>query len=220
MRNPAALIPLLSLGLMLTPPVQAQSQAPALFTPPPLTGESPERALECLALAISYEAGIEPLAGQEAVAQVILNRVMHPAYPDTVCGVVWQGSTRRTGCQFSFTCDGSMQRHPRSAAALEPHRAVAYRVLSGASFDQVSGATHYHADYVSPYWAPSLVRVRKIATHIFYRNPGPPLRAQGGQAVQFAAPERAASPPPVQTPAPGSDGVFAPWGLAVGQVRR
>ena len=210
--------------------VQAQDTAdwrgPDRFLPPALGAEMPDRAAECLALAISYEAGLEPVAGQEAVAQVILNRVRHPSYPDTACGVVWQGSTRRTGCQFTFTCDGSLRR-ARSAAALASARAVAARVLAGDSADHVRGATHYHADYVAPYWAPSLTRVRQIATHIFYRTPGAVVRGPGQPVfVTLAAITPSASAP---APAPASDtpaiavtepGVFAPWGLTVGQIRR
>jgi len=68
------------------------------------------RSIDCLADAIYYEAGNEPVEGQRAVAQVVLNRVRHPAYPNSVCGVVYQGAARRTGCQFSFVCDGSLAR--------------------------------------------------------------------------------------------------------------
>jgi len=206
-------------------PALADWQAAARFLPPALAGEAPEAAAECLALAIAYEAGFEPLAGQEAVAQVILNRVRHPAYPDTACGVVWQGSQRRSGCQFTFTCDGSLRR-ARSAAAVAAARAVAVRVLAGESIDHVRGATHYHADYVAPYWAPSLTRVRQIAAHIFYRTPGGPLRSDGAPIIVTLAakqpgPETRTAP---QAPAPADpairNGEFAPWGLSVGANRR
>lgn len=206
----------------------AQGPAPAPYLPALTAGEVPEAAAECLALAIAYEAGQEPLAGQEAVAQVILNRVRSTAYPDSVCGVVWQGSERRTGCQFTFTCDGSLRR-PRSAARMAAARAVAVRVLAGESADHVRGATHYHADYVSPYWAPSLARVRQIATHVFYRSPASPLPGVEGAPVRIAlaAPARASAPAttPVPAPAPPGDpairnGEFAPWGLSLGPARR
>jgi hypothetical protein len=202
-------------------PADWQAPARAAFLPPLLAGEVPEAAAECLALAISYEAGLEPVAGQEAVAQVILNRVRSPAYPDTVCGVVWQGSERRTGCQFTFTCDGSLRR-PRSAAAIASARAVAVRVLAGETPDHVRGATHYHATYVSPYWAPSLTRVRQIATHVFYRAPGSVADGAGAPVrVTLAARRSAAS----EASAPQSDpairnGEYAPWGLSLGPVRR
>ncbi|MFN5901342.1 MAG: cell wall hydrolase, partial [Novosphingobium sp.] len=72
------------------------------------SGVDRSRALQCLAAAVYYEARSESDVGQRAVAQVVLNRVAHPSYPNTVCGVVYQGSERTTGCQFSFTCDGSL----------------------------------------------------------------------------------------------------------------
>lgn len=196
-------------------------RAPRYF-PPSLAGESPEMAVECLALAITYEAGLEPLTGQEAVAQVILNRVRHAAYPDTACGVVWQGSHRRSGCQFTFTCDGSLRR-TRSASAIASARTVAVRVLAGESIDHVRGATHYHADYVSPYWAPSLTRVRQIATHVFYRQPGSAVRSDGTPIIVALAAEHAAppAPPPAAAPDPAiRNGEFAPWGLTLGTNRR
>lgn len=207
-------------------PAVAEWQASAQFLPPALGSESPVTAMQCLALAITYEAGFEPLAGQEAVAQVILNRVRHRSYPDTVCGVVWQGSQRRTGCQFTFTCDGSLRRQ-RSAAALIAAQQVAVRVLAGQTDDHVRGATHYHANYVSPYWAPSLTRVRQIATHIFYRTPGAALRGDGAPVIvmlaanQPSSDERAA-PPPAAPPANSAikNGEYAPWGLSLGQVQR
>jgi spore germination cell wall hydrolase CwlJ-like protein len=202
----------------------ADWQAPAFYLPPALAGEAPEAAAECLALAITYEAGLEPVAGQEAVAQVILNRVRHPAYPDTACGVVWQGAERRTGCQFTFTCDGSLRR-ARSLGAMTAARAVAVRVLAGESADHVRGATHYHADYVAPYWAPSLMRVRQIATHVFYRTPGAALRHDGAPirvalaASQPQGPAQAAPHQPAGNPAV-RNGEYAPWGLSVGPTRR
>ncbi len=201
-----------------TSPVAAW-QAPSRFLPPALAAEVPETAAQCLALAITYEAGLEPVAGQEAVAQVILNRVRHSAYPDTVCGVVWQGSQRRTGCQFTFTCDGSL-RSARSPAALAAAQLVAARVLAGETVDHVRGATHYHANYVSPYWAPSLIRVRQIATHIYYRSPG----VLGGDGAPIIVSMAAAQPRKVQQSSPAStlsepsirDGQYAPWGLTLG----
>jgi hypothetical protein len=126
------------------------------------------RALQCLTQAIYYEAASEPDAGQRAVAQVVLNRVAHPAYPDTVCGVVYQGSERRTGCQFTFTCDGSLARQP-VRAFWDRARRVALAALSGAVYRPVGLATHYHTVQVHPYWAASLDRVGTIGAHIFYR---------------------------------------------------
>jgi hypothetical protein len=142
------------------------------------------RALQCLTAAIYYEAATEPRAGKEAVAQVVLNRVRHPAYPKSVCGVVFQGSERYTGCQFSFTCDGSMARGPARWAWKEAGD-VAARALNGYVMAGVGSATNYHANYVMPYWSPSLIKVAQYGLHIFYRPAGPALlngHYQGGEA--------------------------------------
>jgi len=130
-----------------------------------------ERALECLTSAIYYEAGQEPLEGQQAVAQVVLNRVRHPAFPASVCGVVYEGSTRSTGCQFTFTCDGSLARAPERSA-WNRAREVAKAALGGFVQPAVGNATHYHANYVAPYWAPTLNKTTSIGAHIFYRWSG------------------------------------------------
>lgn len=138
------------------------------------------RAVNCLTAAIYYEAGHESSGGQRAVAQVVLNRLRHPAYPKTVCGVVFEGSTRSTGCQFTFTCDGSLARAP-TAAGWRRAQGVALAALEGQVDPEVGYATHYHADYVAPYWSPSLQKVATIGAHIFYRRPG-----GDGQAGAFA----------------------------------
>ncbi len=129
------------------------------------------RAVDCLAAAVYYEAASETTEGQAAVAQVVLNRVRHPAYPSTVCGVVFQGSERPTGCQFSFTCDGAMNRVP-SIEGWARAKAVASSALNGSVAAGVGMATHYHTDYVAPYWAERLVKMRQIGAHIFYRWAG------------------------------------------------
>lgn len=126
------------------------------------------RSLDCLTAAIYYEAASESDDGQRAVAQVVLNRVRHPTYPSTVCGVVYQGSERSTGCQFSFTCDGSLMRTP-SASGWARARRTAAAALAGSVYAPVGHATHYHTDKVLPYWAASLVKSAVIGAHIFYR---------------------------------------------------
>jgi len=131
----------------------------------------PGNALTCLTQAVYFEAGFEPAAGKRAVAQVILNRMRHPAYPKSVCGVIYQGSERRTGCQFSFTCDGALLRTP-AASAWRDAGAVAAAALAGYVEPTVGTATHYHADYVLPKWAFNLAKIEKIGAHIFYRFPG------------------------------------------------
>jgi hypothetical protein len=131
------------------------------------SGVDRRRAEQCLTAAIYYEAASEPDAGQRAVAQVVLNRVAHAAYPNTVCGVVYQGSERTTGCQFSFTCDGSLERKPSPMFWFRA-RAVADAALAGSVFAPVGLATHYHTVQVHPYWAPSLHYLSTIGAHRFY----------------------------------------------------
>jgi spore germination cell wall hydrolase CwlJ-like protein len=140
----------------------------ARFIAPTTDIESYGRALDCLTTAIYYEAASETPQGQAAVAQVVLNRARHPAYPRTVCGVVFQGSERTTGCQFSFTCDGAMARVP-SPTGWARARSVASAALNGTVATAVGTATHYHTDWVAPYWAPRLTKLVQIGTHIFYR---------------------------------------------------
>ncbi|WP_395622044.1 cell wall hydrolase [Sphingomonas daechungensis] len=130
-----------------------------------------DRALECLTQAVYYEAAGEGLDGQRAVAQVVLNRMRHSAYPHSVCGVVYQGADRTTGCQFTFTCDGSLTRAPAQSLWKQAER-VATEALAGKVFGPVGHATHYHADYVLPYWADSLDKSVQIGRHIFYRLKG------------------------------------------------
>jgi hypothetical protein len=126
-----------------------------------------ERALTCLASAAWYEAGDDP-SGQQAVVQVVLNRLRHPAFPKTVCGVIFQGAERKTGCQFTFTCDGSLARTP-SADAWRRARAVAEEALNGYVMKKVGTATHYHTDWVVPYWSASLDKLTAVHTHLFFR---------------------------------------------------
>lgn len=193
------------------------------------TQDNRERALRCMTYAIAYEAGREPVAGQQAVGEVILNRMRHPAFPKSVCGVVFQGSARRTGCQFTFTCDGALRRVLPGRIMLAA-REVAREVIDGEAAAQIGGATHYHANYVMPYWAPTLVRVGQVGAHIFYRAPGSPalparwtggfepeitglgswLTATDTLTARAAIDARAKVAPPPAAPAG-----FAPWGLPV-----
>lgn len=162
----------------------------------------PSQDVDCLATAIAYEAGFEPVEGRRAVAEVVLNRVRTRGFPKTVCGVVYQGSTRRTGCQFTFTCDGALRlRLPVQVMA--EARSIAASALAGGSPPMVAGATHYHAAYVSPRWAPELARITQIGAHIFYR---PHHSGEAPPATRDAP----APPPPAAAPARP----FAPWGLA------
>lgn len=123
---------------------------------------------KCLAIAIYFEARGESEQGQKGVAQVILNRVEAESYPDSICGVVYQNQQKRNACQFSFACDGKPERTTEREAWHEA-QAVADEVLNGRNLVQsVRTATHYHANYVRPYWAPKLKRLSKIGRHIFY----------------------------------------------------
>ena len=128
------------------------------------------RAAECLTDAIYYEAASEPDEGQRAVAQVVLNRVRHPAFPATVCGVVFQGSQAR-GCQFSFACDGAMARAPARAAWTRAAR-VAAAALAGYVYAPVGLATHYHTYAVTPAWNRTLVMTAAVGAHFFHRWKG------------------------------------------------
>ncbi len=128
------------------------------------------RAVLCLTQAVYYEAGFEPVEGRRAVAQVILNRMRHPAFPKSVCGVVYQHNSSPV-CQFTFVCDGSLYRKPEAAAWNQAEQ-VARAALAGYVERSVGSATHYHADYVAPAWAPMLTKITQIGAHIFYRWPG------------------------------------------------
>ncbi|MDB5699565.1 MAG: cell wall hydrolase [Alphaproteobacteria bacterium] len=158
-------------------PVSATPAAP--FAVDEQSNDDRARSLDCLTSAIYYEARSEPEDGQRAVAQVVLNRVRHPAFPSTVCGVVFQGSERRTGCQFSFTCDGSMARRPQPEV-WERVRRIAAEALSGSVFAPVGNATHYHTTSILPYWAPYLRKSAIVGAHIFYRWSG-----NAGEASAF-----------------------------------
>lgn len=144
---------------------------PFVFTP--ASEADARRALRCLTQAIYYEAALEPRPGQEAVAQVVLNRVRDPNFPNSICGVVYQGAERTTGCQFSFTCDGSLARAP-VAWAWNRAESVARAALAGHVAAAVGTATHYHADYVRPWWSPTVTKVGQLGAHIFYRWTGGP----------------------------------------------
>lgn len=126
----------------------------------------------CLAIGIYFEARGEPIRGQAAVAQVILNRVKNPTYPNSICGVVYQNKSWKNRCQFSFACDGLRDR-VRSKKHWSTAKAVAKRATAGKLWvKEVGSSTHYHATYVSPRWAKSMKRMKKIGQHIFYRTKG------------------------------------------------
>lgn len=147
-----------------------------------------EKEVNCLADAIYYEAGNEDQQGQRAVAQVVLNRVRHPAFPNSICAVVFQGSERATGCQFTFTCDGSLARR-RWPAAWARAKRTAEAALAGNIEPAVGTATHYHTRWVVPYWALKLDKITVVGAHIFYRWPG-----RWGRRSAFSASYSPAAP--------------------------
>jgi spore germination cell wall hydrolase CwlJ-like protein len=185
-------------------------------TPFRFTGSAGARAsaLECLTSAVYYEAGNEIDDGKRAVAQVVLNRARHAAFPGTVCGVVYQGSTRVTGCQFTFTCDGSLARTP-SIDGWNRARKIAGEALAGAVYAPVGWATHYHANYVVPYWASTLAKNAIVGAHLFYRwaggwgQPAAFRKAYGGHEPSAAALRSLALAAEAVTVAPQQGGVAA-----------
>lgn len=130
--------------------------------------------LDCLALNIYREGGYEPVEGKIAIAQVTLNRVDHPSFPNNVCGVVYQKSkvVEKVVCQFSWYCDAAHRAKPINQRAYDDSYAVAKKVyLEGFRLDSLEDALYYHADYVNPRW--KLERISQIGTHIFYKPKGP-----------------------------------------------
>ena len=166
------------------------------------------RALECLTAAIYYEAASEPDAGQLAVAQVVLNRVRHPAFPGTVCGVVYQGS-ERSGCQFSFACDGAMARTPAHATWRRAAR-NAGMALAGYVYAPVGLATHYHTYAVTPAWNRSLVMTDVVGAHLFHRWKGFwGTRAAFRQVYRGGEPVPGPHTPPLPLPIAATPAIIA-----------
>jgi hypothetical protein len=166
--------------------ISAAAQSEGLMRAEPfvLKARSPAeraRAVQCLANAVYYEAALEPVDGQRAVAQVVVNRVRDASFPHSICGVVYEGWDRPTGCQFSFTCDGSLLRPPVPALMAQA-RLVAEQALNGYVMPQVGTATHYHATSVDPWWRSTVVKVAQEGSQIFYRWPG-----AAGLAKAFSA---------------------------------
>jgi Cell Wall Hydrolase len=134
-----------------------------------LQGEDLEKAKQCLAEAIYFEARSEPEKGQYAVAQVVMNRTRTGYYPATVCGVVYENKNRRNACQFSFACDGKPDRvrDPKSWATAE--RIADDVLMNGAYLPDIGTSTHYHATYVRPRWIRDMTDRHRLGTHVFYR---------------------------------------------------
>lgn len=189
--------------------VQAVLRGPSELPEQPARSAEPAinaRQHDCLSQAIYYEARGETQRGQVAVAEVIMNRVRSPSYPNSICGVVYQGAERTTGCQFTFTCDGSLGQRPRGRGWVRAQR-VATAVMLGYTRPVTQQATHYHTNAVDPVWSSGLVETTKIGTHIFYRFPN---RAERAVYQEALARRRGAFGPrhpiePVATPAPEVD---------------
>lgn len=147
----------------------ARANAPATIFATPTSMRVSAKQFNCLATAIYFEARGESYRGQAAVAQVVLNRVKSDFYPNTICGVVYQNQSQRNACQFSFACDGIPETITEPDAWKQAQE-IARKVLDGEIYlTEVANATHYHAAYVYPDWAPELKRVTRIGLHIFYR---------------------------------------------------
>ena len=184
----------------------------------PADADAHGRELRCLAQAVYYEAANQPLEGRQAVAQVVLNRLRHPSYPKSVCGVVYQGAARR-GCQFTFTCDGSLARTP-PARDWRDAMDVAERALGGFVAASVGLSTHYHTLQVHPFWSAALTPTVRIGAHQFYRvsrrarvgwrrsawRGGAPAEGVGAHALEVDS-----------QPAPRM-AAFSIWGLEVARV--
>jgi hypothetical protein len=188
----------------LIPYSRANPLSPARFSAS-ADREAPAQALQCLTSTVYYEAAREPDAGKRAVAQVVINRWANRAFPKTICGVVDQGAPA-PGCQFSFMCDGSMARKP-SPELWRDAEAIARAALNGYVETSVGAATHYHADYVVPVWATTMLKLTKLGRHIFYRWPGAAAYVVAHSVEPVASAPTAASDPsakPLTAPSPAT----------------
>ena len=180
------------------PPVNTEAMRMEAYVGPPAaryvfrgaTATDTARAHYCLTAALYYEAASESDDGMRGVAQVVLNRVRHPSFPGSVCGVVFQGSQRAIVCQFTFACDGAMARQPSRANWSRASR-IAAEALAGRTFPAVGLATHYHTQAIWPSWGRSLVMTNIVGAHIFHR-----WRGRYGTPAAFSRPYSGHEPPP------------------------
>lgn len=144
----------------------------------------PHDEMTCLAEAVYYEARGESLEGQRAVAEVVLRRTRDHRFPNTVCGVVYQGAHKRNACQFSFACDGIGHGRRDKLAWKRAVEVAQYEATGeGRLHDSTSGAQYFHTTRVNPPWARRFIRTAKIGTHIFYRQPGGSYEAELNRAT-------------------------------------
>jgi hypothetical protein len=146
--------------------------------------------LDCLTAAVYYEARGEAAAGQAAVAQVVLNRVRHPSFPKSVCGVVYQGAAAHA-CQFSFACDGAQSRQLEHAAWSRA-RGVAARALAGYVMNDVGRATYFHVAGLSANWTGEMVRIAQVGQHVFYSYSGHRGALSAADRIQASVSDNAA----------------------------
>lgn len=128
-----------------------------------------DKELWCLATAIYFEARGEAYRGQIGVAQVVLNRVKHSLYPSTICSVVFQNQHMRNACQFSFACDGIPEKVTDQKSWKQAEEIARGTVKGDLYLAEVGAATHYHATYVKPRWAPRMQKLTQIGLHVFYQ---------------------------------------------------
>lgn len=190
---PAAPLSALSLVIVPVAPVLTASDH-ALVIPEPKPAQILTASLKadplahdemtCLAEAVYYEARGESLEGQRAVAEVVLRRTRDHRFPNTVCGVVYQGAHKRNACQFSFACDGIGHGRRDKLAWKRAVEVAQYETTGeGRLTDSVAGAQYFHTTRVNPPWARRFIRTAKIGTHIFYRQPGGSYEAEMGRTA-------------------------------------
>ena len=194
---------LLSLATRLNPTLLhaavLQTSAPFRLANPADTASD----LNCLTAAVYYEARGESREGQAAVAQVVLNRVRSPAFPKTVCGVVYQGAAAHS-CQFSFACDGSAASH-HEAGAWDRARVVAGRALGGYVMSTVAGATHFHVVSLGALWNGSMVKVAQVGQHVFYGFGGHRGAIDSAMVARNSTASEAVAPKVTPAPAKPAD---------------
>ncbi len=192
------LLPALGEAAAASGPINVGTLMQEAYTGPPAqrhifrgrTSTDTARAHYCLTAALYYEAASESDDGMRGVAQVVLNRVRHPSFPPSVCGVVFQGSQRAIVCQFTFSCDGAMARAPSRPNWQRASR-IAAEALAGRVFPAVGLATHYHTLAVWPSWGRSLAMTNVIGAHIFHR-----WRGRWGTPSAFSRPYAGVEPVP------------------------
>jgi spore germination cell wall hydrolase CwlJ-like protein len=156
-----------------------------------LQGKDYDKAEKCLAQAIYFEARAEPTRGQQAVAQVVLNRVFSPYYPKDVCSVVYQNAHRHLSCQFTFACDGKPESVNERGAWTRANRIAQQTLNAKVWLPEVNKATHYHASYVRPNWIRDMKVMVRYGVHTFYR---PRNWGDGSDEAHWGTPANAAKP--------------------------